>query len=104
MKKTITEIKRELRADGMYLFPDATRVVGNLGTTILPPVNNGKEYLAGYYQAKKGNVVQEKKAVSKRNAAAKFLRAQGFQVWTEPMSSMGGSSTSECYLSAARRK
>lgn len=102
--KSIAEIKRGLRAAGMNLFPDETRIVGNLGTTVLPPVRNGKEYISGYFQAKQGNAVQEKKAFAKRNAAAKCLRDHGFQTWTEPKSHMGGTDTVEFYLTAARRK
>ena len=102
--KSIAEIKKKLRADGMNLFPDETRIVGNLGIKILPPVNNGKEYISGYYRAKQGNAAGEKKAFEKRNAAAKYLREQGFQTWTDPKSHMGGTDTVEFFLSAARRK
>lgn len=102
--KTLSEIKKKLRSDGMNLFPDETRVVGNLGTTVLPPVKNGKEYISGFYRCKMGNKAAEEKAFAKRNAAAKFLREQGFQTWTEPKSHMGGTDTCEFYLSAMRRK
>jgi len=104
MRLTLGQIKKKLQSDGMHLFPEKTVVVGNLGTTVLPPVNNGKEYISGYYQVKMGNVAQEKNAFSKRNAAAKYLREQGFQTWTEPKSHMGGTDTCEFFLTAARRK
>lgn len=102
--KSIAEIKKKLRADGMYLFPDSTRIVGNLGTTVLPPVKNGKEYISGFYRCKMGNKVAEEKAFAKRNAAARCLREHGFQTWTEPKSHMGGTDTVEFYLTAMRRK
>jgi len=101
---SLAEIKKKLRAGGMHIFPDQTRVVGNLGTTVLPPVKNGKEYISGYFQAKQGNIAQEKAAFNKRNTAAKYLRENGFETWTEPKSHMGGTDTCEFYLSSMRRK
>jgi hypothetical protein len=102
--KSLTEVRKKLRSLGMNIFPDKTRVVGNLGTTVLPAVNNGKEYIAGFFRAKQGNVAQEKAAFSKRNEAAKYLRENGFQTWTEPKSHMGGTDTCEFYLSSMRKK
>jgi len=102
--KSISEIKKKLRACGMNIFPDETRVVGNLGVKVIPPVKNGKEYISGFFRAKQGNTAHEKRAFEKRNAAAKYLREQGFQTWTEPKSHMGGTDTVEFYLSSARKK
>jgi hypothetical protein len=103
-KTSLAKLKAALKANGMHLFPDETRVVGNLGVTILPPVKNGKEYISGYYRAKMGNAAKEKEAFEKRNHAAKMLREAGFQTWTEPRSHTGGTDTVEFYLSAMRKK
>lgn len=100
--KSLSEIKAALKKHGAHLFTDV--IVGNLGVSTLPKVNNGKEYVSGYYQAKRGNASQEKAAFAKRNSATKALRAQGFQTWTEPKSHMGGTDTCEFYFSAMRKK
>lgn len=104
MVKTLKEIKKILQDDGMYIYPEEMKIVGNLGTTTLSPVNNGKEYLSGHYQCKVGHPNAEKICFARRNAASKFLREQGFQTWTTPKSRMGGSDTYEWSLTAMRRK
>lgn len=104
MAKSLKEIEKILRDDGMYIWPTEMKIVGNLGTKTLPSVNNGKEYLSGYYQCKVGHPKTEKMCFTKRNAAAKFLRDEGFQTWTEPKSHMGGTDTYEWPLQAMRRK
>lgn len=102
--KSLADIKKKLRSLGMNVYPDETRIVGNLGTTTLPAVKNGKEHIAGFFRANQGNVAQEKAAFNKRNEAAKYLRENGFQTWTEPKSHMGGTDTCEFYLSSMRKK
>jgi hypothetical protein len=103
-KISLAKLKTALKANGMHLFPDETRVIGNLGVTVIPPAKNGKEYISGYYRAKMGNVAKEKEAFERRNHAAKLLREEGFQTWTEPRSHMGGTDTVEFYLTAMRKK
>jgi hypothetical protein len=104
MPKSLKEIEKILRDDGMYIYPTEMKIVGNLGTTTMAPVNNGKEYISGHYQCKTGHSNAEKICFARRNSAAKFLRDNGFQTWTEPKSHMGGSDTYEWPLSAMRRK
>jgi hypothetical protein len=89
-KISLAKIKAALKANGMHLFPDD------------PLSPKDKEYISGFYSAKMGNATQEKEALIRRNLVAKLLRLDGFQVWTEPRSHMGGTDTCEFYLSAAR--
>lgn len=88
----LSKIKAALRADGMHVWPNDPRS---------PP---DKEYISGFYQVKMGNKEKEKEAFNRRNRAAKLLRAEGFQVWTEPKDHIGGTDTYEFPLSAMRRK
>lgn len=92
-KHTKTEWKNALLfSKKVYLFPDV-------------PEPENKEYIAGYTTAlHKHDIVDCKEAEKDRNRIVKEMRSDGWQTWTEPGDSIGGSTTKEYAFSAMRIK
>ncbi len=69
------------------------------------PEPGDKEYIARYTTAlHKNNMADCKEAEKDRNRIVKEMRADGWQTWTEPGSSIGGLDTKEYPFSAMRKK
>ena len=88
---TKTEWKNTILQANIHLFPDT-------------PETNGKEYIAGYTQAKIGSIFERKESRKTRDRLLKNMRSDGWQTYTEPESHMGGTDTMEYAFSAARIK
>lgn len=88
---TKSEWKNALLRNNVYLLPEC-------GT------DAEKEYIAGYTQAKIGDLDGRKEAKLLRNRIVKELLSDGWETWTEPESHMGGSPYVEWRFSAARVK
>src|SRR5271157_3438160 len=92
-QKTVQEWKHELVAEGAIFFPDTS---GREWDRI-------NESFAGYFMARQGSP-GDAEAKRVRDRMAKELRKDGWTVWVEPRSVMGGSDTAEYPFSTMRKK
>lgn len=93
---TEAEWRRELSERGAIFFPDD-----------MPPRNKEwdaiNESVAGYFTTKMGSAgVDDIKRI--RDRMAKEMRKDGWTVWVEPCSYVGGRNTDECSFSAMRKR
>ncbi len=91
--KTEEEWRRELVAQGAVFYGDAPN----------PEWAKINESLAGYFIARQGSP-GEAEAKRTRDAMAKAMRKDGWTVWVEPRSVMGGSDTAEYPFSTMRKR